>query len=191
MRLQGSILEIGCSEFGWMRIARKVLPDVKLVGIDWRPTERTEGVTVIQGDVLKRDFDAESFDSVVSISTIEHIGLGHYRDKPKKGPADPVDADGDIKTLQRAWTWLKPGGLLYFDVPWNPGDSYQVVQTKFRCYDDATHETRLKQSAPWRELWRGWFERETPKVRLSGVPLKKKLRAEHKQFYFLACVWQK
>jgi hypothetical protein len=65
---------------------------------------------------------------VCSLSAIEHIGLGRYQ--------DPLDPDGDIKTMQKVREWLKPGGWCYFDVPYTP-EGYCFYDTnKCRCYDD-------------------------------------------------------
>jgi SAM-dependent methyltransferase len=181
MPFGASILEIGSAEFNWLRIASQTFPDAKVIGIDWRGSDPLNG-EVIKGDVLTHDFSLESFDTVVALSTIEHIGLGHYKN-------DPKDADGDTKTLQRVWSWLKPGGYLYFDVPWNAAP-YEVVGTKFRCYDDEQHEARLHQM-PWKKLWRGWFARERPRVQLLTERPTTVLSPGHKQFYHYASVWQK
>jgi hypothetical protein len=178
-----SVLEIGSAEYAWLKRARECWPSVQLTGIDWRKGTTAEGATVIRGDVLVHDFPPESFDAVVAISTIEHIGLGHY-------DRDPRDEDGDTRALARAWTWLKSGGLLYFDVPWNAAP-YMVSGTRFRCYDDAAHETRLRQSAAWTPVWRGWCTRDRPHVKLLTERPSVVLRPEHKQFYSYACIWRK
>lgn len=178
-----SVLEIGCCEFNWLSVARKTWPAVTLTGIDWRKTDPTEGVRIIRGDVLKHDFPSESFDAVVAVSTVEHIGLGHYDEDPKV-------EDGDTQALRRVWDWVKPGGWLYFDVPWNVGSSYEVIGTKFRCYDEESHAVRLKGSAPWTSVWTGWYERGK---RVKALPERPKvvLNAKLKQFYYCASVWQK
>lgn len=126
------VLEIGCAEGDWMTPMLAARPDLKIVGIDWRACERP-GV-VIRGNVLTVDFPEESFDAVVGISSIEHIGLGHY-------DRDPIDPDGDTHAMQRAVRWVKPGGLVYADVPWGP--AYRVVGTSHRVYDDAAVHARL------------------------------------------------
>ncbi len=134
------VLEIGCAEYDWLSAAAKAWPEMTLTGIDVRARkqkgEPNPRVTAIAGDVLTHDFPAESFDWIVSISAIEHVGLGHY--------GDPKDPDGDTKAVARAWRWLKPGCWMFFDVPWNTGeDAYQVCGTSHRVYDDAALEDRL------------------------------------------------
>lgn len=130
------ILELGCAEYPWMRHVRRVCPDLEVTGIDWRETEDGQ-----QGDILTVDFPLASFAAIIAISTIEHIGLGHYR-------SDPIDPEGDTTALARAWRWLRPGGVLFFDVPFDP-TGYRVQGTKCRVYDRATLRERL-QDAPLR-----------------------------------------
>jgi hypothetical protein len=142
--LDGNVLEIGCAEFDWLTVAHKAWPEMNKMGIDYRPCER-KSAPRMQGNVLTYDgfaphmgTDAGYFDWIVSISTIEHIGLGHY--------GDPIDPDGDTKAMQRAWEWLKPGGWMYFDVPF--ADSYSVFGTKCRIYDTPAILKRLL-TGPW------------------------------------------
>ncbi|GFK94938.1 hypothetical protein NNJEOMEG_02786 [Fundidesulfovibrio magnetotacticus] len=49
------------------------------------------------------------FDHAVSISSFEHDGLGAY--------GDPLDPDGDLKAMRAMKTLLRPGGLVFFNVP--------------------------------------------------------------------------
>jgi hypothetical protein len=48
-------------------------------------------------------------DAILSISTIEHDGLGRY--------GDPLDPDGDLRAMREVRGCLKPGGLMYLSVP--------------------------------------------------------------------------
>lgn len=128
-----TVLEIGCAEADWQTPMLALRPDFQITGIDWRKCKRPG--TTIQGDVLVQDFPDASFDVVVGISSIEHIGLGHYE-------ADPLASDGDIVCMERVARWLKPGGWAYLDVPYN-AHGYQVLNTEARIYDDATLIDRL------------------------------------------------
>lgn len=140
-----TVLEVGCAEFDWLSKAAKAWPQMTLTGIDWRAIKSPppERVTRLQGDVMALHLQSESLDWVVGISSIEHIGLGHYKQ-------DPVDPDGDSKTMALAYQWLKPGGWMYLDVPWNSGaDAYHVHRASHRVYDDATVTSRLLLGLNW------------------------------------------
>ena len=51
----------------------------------------------------------ESFDGIVSHSSLEHSGLGRY--------GDALNPWGDILAVARAWCVTKPGGFMYLGVP--------------------------------------------------------------------------
>lgn len=172
------VLEIGCSEYPWLVQAVKSWPAMTFTGIDWRAAFAPPSATVIKGDVLTHAFPPESFDWINSISAIEHIGLGHYS-------RDPLDSDGDSKTIARCWDWLAPGGWLSFDVPYNPG-KYEVVGTSHRIYDDAAIESRLK-TKPWVEHWRGIAANGDTHHLLTNVPQLK----GGESFYYIGFWWQK
>eukprot|EP00600_Ochromonadales_sp_CCMP1393_P000794 CAMPEP_0174984542 /NCGR_PEP_ID=MMETSP0004_2-20121128/17785_1 /TAXON_ID=420556 /ORGANISM="Ochromonas sp., Strain CCMP1393" /LENGTH=335 /DNA_ID=CAMNT_0016236973 /DNA_START=264 /DNA_END=1271 /DNA_ORIENTATION=+ len=50
-----------------------------------------------------------SYDVGISLSSFDHDGLGRY--------GDPLDPEGDLKAMSRAWMLLKPSGLLFLTVP--------------------------------------------------------------------------
>ena len=54
----------------------------------------------------------ESFDLAISLSSIEHDGLGRY--------GDPIDPYGDMNAMRRIMSILRPGGLLMISVPIGP-----------------------------------------------------------------------
>lgn len=86
-----------------------------------------EGLRVIQHDILRPLADLESdFDLVYSISTIEHVGLGHY--------GDPARGNGDQVALGHLWAKVRPGGRLVFSVP----AGRPTVQRGYRVYDEAS-----------------------------------------------------
>lgn len=141
---EARVLEIGCAEADWMTPMLATRPDLQITGIDWRGVDRPRAV--IQGDVLTHKFQAASFDAVVGISSIEHIGLGHYS-------GDPLDDDGDQHCMERVAQWLKPGGWVYADVPYGP--AYLVSGTAYRVYDDDALRRRLL--VPGLSLVDRWF----------------------------------
>lgn len=126
------VLEIGCAEADWITPMLAKRPDLRTVGIDWRRCERP-GV-VLRQDILTTEFPGNTFDVIVGISSIEHIGLSHY-------DSDPPDVDGDTHCMERVVQWLKPGGWFYADVPY--GTEYSVQGTSHRVYDDQALRDRL------------------------------------------------
>ncbi len=82
-------------------------------------------LSVIQHDILRPLAALPSdFDLVYSISTIEHVGLGHY--------GDPSIAAGDGIALANLWDKVRPGGRLIFSVP----AGRPSVQRGYRVYDE-------------------------------------------------------
>jgi len=63
---------------------------------------RIEPLTVEEGSARK-------FNTLISISSVEHDGLGRY--------GDPLDPDGDLRAMRDLRTMLHPGGKLYLAVP--------------------------------------------------------------------------
>jgi 2-polyprenyl-3-methyl-5-hydroxy-6-metoxy-1,4-benzoquinol methylase len=84
-----------------------------------------ERLQVLQHDILKPMTTlAAEFDVVYSISTIEHVGLGHY--------GDPAVPDGDRVALAHLWEKVRPGGRLIVTVP----AGRPSVQRGYRVYDE-------------------------------------------------------
>lgn len=127
------ILEIGCCELDWIDVMHHRDPTLQILGVDWRAQA---GVGLrLRSDIRALPVPPASLDWVVSLSALEHIGLGHYDN-------DPVDPDGDIVTMRHVREWLKPGGQVYFDVPYRP-EGFAVHDTDHRIYDDASLRERL------------------------------------------------
>ncbi|MGE0451720.1 MAG: class I SAM-dependent methyltransferase [Vicinamibacterales bacterium] len=121
------ILELGCAESDWLERMAAAGQGFDLVGVDARRERRTAtGFTLVQGSGTTPDlFPDAYFDRVVLLGALEHFGLGFY--------GDPIQADGDVVTLQNVARWLRPGGFVYFDVPVQP--TYAVMPNRhFRVY---------------------------------------------------------
>jgi ubiquinone/menaquinone biosynthesis C-methylase UbiE len=71
--------------------------------------ERHSNITSIQGDFLKNTIADNSFDYVVMISAIEHIGFGSY--------GAPVFEDGDFQAFGEAKRIVKKTGKIIVTVP--------------------------------------------------------------------------
>ena len=60
-------------------------------------------------DLFDHKLPKESFDCIVSVSTIEHMGFGAFGDK--------VIPDADVKAFEIVHELLKPGGIAIITVP--------------------------------------------------------------------------
>lgn len=104
-----------------------VMSSRQVVTVDVRPRRSelsNENIIIadIAHDVLDR---TNLFDMVVSLSTIEHVGLGRYADK--------FDPEGDLKAVDNMLKALRPGGHFIFTVPVTAGTPC-VVHNSHRIY---------------------------------------------------------
>lgn len=79
--------------------------------------------------VEEYDRDPVKFDAIISISSIEHDGLGRY--------GDPIDPEGDVKAMRKISNMLEDNGLFYLAVPrgkdqlvWNAHRIYGKIRFK-------------------------------------------------------------
>jgi SAM-dependent methyltransferase len=176
LKPDAQVLEIGCSEFAWLVKAKQAWPEMTFTGIDWRKCADHGVATIVQGDVMTYE-PGKTFDWIASISAIEHVGLGHYA-------KDPSAENGDSVAMANAYRWLKPGGWMYVDVPWNVGWSYQVCGTSHRIYDDDTIASRLVQGLEWTMVSRRVYKQD-------GTYVDAPNRLGGNGFYYLAMWLQK
>lgn len=71
--------------------------------------EQHPNLTIVQGDFLTNKFPDNSFDFIVMISSIEHIGFGSY--------GAPVYQDGDFLVMSEAKRIIKPSGRIILTFP--------------------------------------------------------------------------
>lgn len=138
-----AVLELGCNQTDFLERLHAADPTLTLTGVDYSANDHCargygpDGWTFTQGSAFDaRLFEPASFDWVLMLGALEHFGLGFY--------GDPRDEDGDRKTLDCVAQWLKPGGLLYFDVPCNP---HTEQTAHFRTYAPAEVRSRLLTSS--------------------------------------------
>ncbi len=116
------ILDLGC--VGSKISLQLASLGYKVVGIDYRPfIFKHKNLEFIQGNFFNIDLPAESFDCVICISTIEHIGLPAYNIKRFE--------QGDKKTIEKIYNLLKKGGKLILTVPFGQA----IVNHFARTYD--------------------------------------------------------
>jgi SAM-dependent methyltransferase len=77
---------------------------------DYRPAKlELSNLSSKHADLLKLPFESKSIKSLSCMHVVEHIGLGRY--------GDPLDPDGDLKSMAELKRILAPGGNLLFVVP--------------------------------------------------------------------------
>ena len=117
------VLDLGCME--------SVLPlfvaglGYKVTGFDFRQYPyKVPHFNFVQGSILDLHFENNYFDAVTCISTIEHVGIGFYKDPKAESSPDIVG----MKEIRRV---LKPGGLLVLTVPFGKF----LINNQQRIYD--------------------------------------------------------
>lgn len=66
-------------------------------------------VNFYQESLFDNSLPNNSYDAIIAISTLEHIGMPHY--------GQPYVPDGDFLALYEIWQLLKPKGKLIWTVP--------------------------------------------------------------------------
>lgn len=88
-----------------------------------------DGYSYVFGDLRKTMFGDQVFDTVASMSTIEHIGLDNqmlYTGQPEDAE---TDRDGFVPAVKEFKRILRPGGVCFISVPFGKHDNlgwYQV-----------------------------------------------------------------
>ncbi len=78
------------------------------VTIDYNPI-RSDDARLRTMTVAQWEEDRLRFDCAVSISSVEHSGLGRY--------GEPLDPDGDLRAMEWLRQVVKPMGVLFLSVP--------------------------------------------------------------------------
>jgi SAM-dependent methyltransferase len=104
-----SVLDIG-SAFSLLPIQLATL-GYRVTGLDIIDSGDTYHPNFVQivSDLFDNKLPDNSFDAVVSVSTIEHMGFGVFGDK--------VIPDADVRAFEIVHRLLKPGGIAIITVP--------------------------------------------------------------------------
>lgn len=87
-----------------------ISPFVPVKFYDYRPAELVlENFESHKADLMALPFADNSVQSLSCMHVVEHVGLGRY--------GDPIDADGDLKSIKELSRVLAVGGSLLFVVP--------------------------------------------------------------------------
>lgn len=130
---RGRLLEIGCSTGFMLSDIKRAYPHAEIVGADIgvkaleRLSQTLHGVPLIQMDLLQCPLPANTFDAIIALNVLEHIG-------------------DDQTALQNMANLLKPGGKLILEVPQGPQlyDYYDAHLRHFRRYSRASLVARVE-----------------------------------------------
>ena len=116
----GRVLEVGYAfaEPAYLAALCGLVPS-GLVGVDLAETE-VPGMETVVADVRELPFDDESFDQVLLVSTLEHVGA----DNAVYGLASEADGAARTAALRELRRVLRPGGSLLVTVPLGEPEDY-------------------------------------------------------------------
>lgn len=129
----------GGGSFSTIAPALLRLSEMRIISIDVTHQSAVSkyGIEYVKGDCMNTSLADASVDVVTIISTLEHVGLGRY--------GDPLDVDGDLKTMRETWRILKPGGHAIITIPYGYPT---VVYNLHRVYDKGRVAKLMKGFAP-------------------------------------------
>ncbi|SDN36465.1 methyltransferase domain-containing protein [Afipia sp. GAS231] len=128
----GKMLDAGSTFNHDFLLRRPPLKGADLTIMTLAPEKRCywhDGYSYVFGDLRKTMFADRTFDTVVSISTIEHIGLDNAMLYTGKSADAENDEGGFVPAVQEFKRILKPGGNCFISVPFGKRDNlgwYQV-----------------------------------------------------------------
>lgn len=165
------ILDIGCCE-STLSISLATL-GYEITGVDLRPYELIHpNFSFVQGDMCRVQLPSNIFDMVISLSTLEHIGLESIYGSPASAETSDRAVISVIKRV------LKPGGILLLTVP----SASQPYKDKFmRAYTPTQLNKMLKgfksvsiqfyRTDPNRQVWKRCQPNELDSYPNFGVAL--------------------
>jgi SAM-dependent methyltransferase len=108
------------------------------------------GISYVYGDLRATCFRDDFFDAIVSLSTLEHVGLDNSRYHSSLVQAItrtetlPGDAEGYLLVVRELHRVLKPGGTLLLSVPFGT----HVVRDWLQVFDGAMVDQVVKTFRP-------------------------------------------
>jgi SAM-dependent methyltransferase len=132
LRPGSRILDFGCTE---SKLGIELAcGGMKVTGVDLRLYPHScPNFTFLQGDFFRLALQEKSFEAVIAVSAVEHVGLGAYGEKS-------LDEGADRRIIDRFFDLLIPGGQLILTVPFGSWD----VTPFYRIYDDGTLHALLE-----------------------------------------------
>ena len=119
LRARGRVLEIGYAFAENAYLGALLRSGVELVGADLASRD-VEGLEAVVADVRELPFDDGSFDQVLLVSTLEHVGA----DNAVYGLAGEPDPEARLHALQELRRTLRSNGSLLVTVPLGEPEDY-------------------------------------------------------------------
>ncbi len=162
----GVVLEVGYAnaEDAYLAALVHAGPD-RLVGVDLAE-QAIDGIESVTADVRSLPFDAATFDQVLLVSTLEHVGA----DNTIYGQTADDDPGARATALTELRRVLKPGGRLLVTVPLGePGDHGWFRQDDVRGWTRVFTEAGyfVEEQEPYELVDDGW--RAAPGFAADGV----------------------
>jgi SAM-dependent methyltransferase len=118
LRTDGRVLEVGYAFAETPYLAALLRSGAEVVGVDLA-TRDVDGIETVAADVRALPFDDGSFDQVLLVSTLEHVGA----DNAVYGLAGESDVNARLEALEELRRVLRRDGSLLVTVPLGePGD---------------------------------------------------------------------
>jgi SAM-dependent methyltransferase len=165
LRTRGRVLDVGYAFAEAAYIAALLRADVDLAGVDLAERD-VEGLELVQADVRSLPFADRSFDQVLLVSTLEHVGADNSV-YGIEGDRDDGAREAALRELARVLT--RNGSLLVTVPLGEPGDhgwfrqdderGWTSLFTRAGCF---VEELELYELGP-----EGW--RATPSITAAGV----------------------
>jgi len=116
--IEAKILDVGCSTSAFpSKISKFSRNKCEIIGIDIGNEIGSHGFPLILMDAMNIGFKNKTFDQVMCLSTMEHIGLDHEDVNAKqKDPSCRIT--GDALAMNEIWRVLKDKGTLILTVPY-------------------------------------------------------------------------
>jgi len=145
------VLDVGCAE--------SILPldlahrGFKVWGIDQRNYPLTHpNLEFIVGDICRLSFENDFFDVAISLSTVEHVGLGFYGDSRRE--------HGDVAAIRELHRVLKPGAKLILTAPYGRRcEAWQRVYDS-RAIAELLAVFRVEHVEYYHKVGEAWLEAE-------------------------------
>lgn len=188
------ILDVGTvkSDPAWINWLEALPIEVHATDYD-PPKEPYQRIQFHQADVRRLSLPDNTFDTVLAVSVIEHIGLEAPLVDAQELPT--LDQDGDVEAVRELTRVLKPGGRLIMTFPYGLNEG-AILSNSARTYTKATikrfemilcpilldyYEYQYRRfasiiheyPAPLEPVkgWQKWFQKNTPKQKNKLPPV--------------------